>query len=73
MWDFILRVYRFSFNLSAYGLLMTDEYPRYDGSAPTSMLPPGDRRRAIRHRPAAHRHAAAAAVGSAGRLTVDGR
>lgn len=43
MWDFMMRVYRFSVNLSAYGLLMTDEYPRYDGSAPTSTLPPGDR------------------------------
>ena len=43
MWDFTLRVYRFSFKLSAYGLLMTDDYPRYEGSAPTSTLPPGDR------------------------------
>ena len=43
MWDFTARVYRFSFELSAYAMLMTDEYPRYDGSAPTSTLPPGDR------------------------------
>ena len=43
MWDFVLRVYCFSFELSAYGMLMTDEYPRYEGSEPTSMLPPGDR------------------------------
>jgi Domain of unknown function (DUF4389) len=43
MWDFVLRVHRFSFKLSAYGMLMTDEYPRYEGSAPTGMLPPGDR------------------------------
>jgi hypothetical protein len=43
MWDFILRVYRFSFNLSAYGLLMTDQYPRYEGAEPTGTLPPGDR------------------------------
>ena len=43
MWDFIMRVYRFSFKLSAYALLMTDDYPRYDGSASTGILPPGDR------------------------------
>jgi hypothetical protein len=42
MWDFVLRVHRFTFNLSAYGLLMTDGYPRFDGSGPTSVLPPGD-------------------------------
>ena len=44
MWEFILRVNRFSLNLSAYALLMTDEYPVYDGAAPTGVLPPGDRR-----------------------------
>ena len=44
MWEFILRVNRFSFNLTAYALLMTDEYPLYDGAAPTGVLPPGDRR-----------------------------
>ena len=44
MWEFILRVYRFNLNVSAYGLLMSDEYPRYDGSAQTGVLPPGDRR-----------------------------
>jgi Domain of unknown function (DUF4389) len=43
MWDLIVRVYRFSFELSAYAMLMTDEYPRYDGSKPTSTLLPGDR------------------------------
>jgi hypothetical protein len=43
MWDFILRVYRFSFNVDAYALLMTDQYPSYDGGEPTGMLPPGDR------------------------------
>ena len=43
MFDFILRVNRFVFDLSAYSMLMTDDYPHYDGSAPTSTLPPGDR------------------------------
>ena len=28
--------------LSAYTLLMTDDYPRYAGAEPTSTLPPGD-------------------------------
>jgi hypothetical protein len=42
MFDFIARVNRFSFDLSAYGLLMTDVYPWYEGSAPTGVLTPGD-------------------------------
>jgi hypothetical protein len=42
MFDFILKVNRFSLNLSAYGLLMTDVYPWYEGSEPTGVLPPGD-------------------------------
>jgi Domain of unknown function (DUF4389) len=43
MWDFILRVHRFLFNLEAYALLMTDAYPGYDGAEHTATLPPGDR------------------------------
>jgi hypothetical protein len=42
MFDFIARVNRFSFGLSAYGLLMTDAYPWYEGSEPTGVLTPGD-------------------------------
>jgi Domain of unknown function (DUF4389) len=42
MFDFIVRVTRFSLNLNAYGLLMTDGYPKYEGAAPTSTVPPGD-------------------------------
>jgi hypothetical protein len=42
LFDFIARVNRFSFDLSAYGLLMTDVYPWYQGSEPTSVLAPGD-------------------------------
>jgi hypothetical protein len=42
MFDFIARVNRFSFDLTAYSLLMTDVYPWYDGSEPTSALTPGD-------------------------------
>jgi hypothetical protein len=43
MWDFILRVHRFIFNLEAYALLMTDAYPGHDGAEHTAALPPGDR------------------------------
>jgi uncharacterized protein DUF4389 len=42
MFDFVLRVSRFSLNLNAYALLMTDGYPKYDGAAPTSAVPSGD-------------------------------
>jgi len=42
MFDFAVRVLRYSFNVSAYELLMTDVYPRYDGSGPVGALPPGD-------------------------------
>jgi hypothetical protein len=42
LFDFIARVNRFSFDLSAYGLLMTDVYPWYEGSEPTGVLTPGD-------------------------------
>ncbi len=31
MFDFIARVNRFTFDLTAYGLLMTDVYPWYEG------------------------------------------
>ena len=51
MYDFILRVCRMSLALSAYTLLMTDDYPRYAGAEPTSTLPPGDLDRGG-HRPA---------------------
>jgi hypothetical protein len=43
MFDFIVRFNRFSFDINAYGMLMTDTYPRYQGSDPTGVLPPGDR------------------------------
>jgi len=42
MFDFIARVNRFSFDLTAYSLLMTDVYPWYEGSEPTGVLTPGD-------------------------------
>jgi hypothetical protein len=42
MFDFVLRVNRFNLDLSAYGLLMTDVYPWYEGSEPTGVLTPGD-------------------------------
>jgi Domain of unknown function (DUF4389) len=41
-YDFMLRVSRMSLSLTAYLLLMTDNYPRYDGVTPTSALAPGD-------------------------------
>ena len=47
MFDFILRGERMSLRLTAYGLLTTDDYPWFDGSEPTSVLPPGDRSRGI--------------------------
>ena len=37
-YDFMLRVSRMSLSLTAYLLLMTDNYPRYDGVTPTSAL-----------------------------------
>lgn len=42
MFDFAVRVLRCSLNTMAYELLMTDSYPRYDGSGPVGTLPPGD-------------------------------
>lgn len=42
MFDFVVRYLRYALNVSAYELLMTDTYPRYDGSGSVGMLPPGD-------------------------------
>ncbi len=44
MWDFVLKVMRFSLQVQSYGLLMTDTYPKYDdgsmaASAPASPMP----------------------------------
>ena len=36
MWDFILKVVRYTMQVQAYGLLMTDEYPKF-GSSATAM------------------------------------
>jgi len=36
MWDFILKVVRYTLQVQAYGLLMTDEYPKF-GSTATAM------------------------------------
>ena len=33
MWDFILKVVRYTMQVQAYGLLMTDEYPKFGNSA----------------------------------------
>ena len=41
-YDFMLRVSRMSLSLTAYLLLMTDNYPRYDNATPTGALVPGD-------------------------------
>ena len=43
MFDFSVRATRMAMRLSAYGMLTTDVYPKYDGSEPVSTLPPGDR------------------------------
>ena len=43
LFDFILRATRLTLRLTAYGMLTTDDYPWYDGSEPTSVVPPGDR------------------------------
>jgi len=50
MWDFLLKALRFSLQLQAYSLLMTDTYPKYGEGAvsaypvsaptPTSFVPP---------------------------------
>ena len=43
MWDFILKVARFTLQLESYGLLMTDTYPKFgEGAmaAGSSMPPP---------------------------------
>ena len=42
MFDFVVRVLRYALNTLAYELLMTDTYPRYDGTTPVGALPPGD-------------------------------
>lgn len=42
MFDFVVRYERFALNVMAYQLLMSDTYPRWDGSGPVSTLPPGD-------------------------------
>ena len=42
MFDFSVRVMRFALNLTAYACLMTDVYPRYEGSEPVGVLPSGD-------------------------------
>lgn len=42
MFDFVVRVLRYSMNLAAYEFLMTDVYPKYDGSGQVSVLPSGD-------------------------------
>jgi hypothetical protein len=50
MWDFILKVLRYTLQTQSYGLLMTDTYPKFDGgvamatastpSAPFASSPP---------------------------------
>jgi hypothetical protein len=35
MWDFILKVTRFTLQLNAYGLLLTDTYPKWGSGVPT--------------------------------------
>ena len=42
MWDFILKVARFTLQLESYGLLMTDTYPKFgEGAMPAgSPMPP---------------------------------
>lgn len=47
MWDFVLKVARYTFQLQSYGLLMTDVYPKFGegamaagSSAPSSNIPP---------------------------------
>ena len=51
MWEFILKVVRYTLQVQAYGLLMTDEYPKFGSSAsamagttppmpPSSYVPP---------------------------------
>jgi Domain of unknown function (DUF4389) len=50
MWDFLLKVTRYSLQVQSYGLLMTDTYPRFEDSSgavlpppksPTPLAPPG--------------------------------
>lgn len=36
MWDYLLRYLRFALRVSAYGYLMTDEYPHWRGDEPTT-------------------------------------
>ena len=45
MWEFVLKVVRYTLQLQAYGLLMTDVYPKFGddamaAAAPTSPQPP---------------------------------
>ena len=42
MFDFTVRALRMTAELAAYGLLMTDDYPKFRGDEPTGVLPPGD-------------------------------
>ncbi|CAN5811652.1 hypothetical protein BH24ACT5_BH24ACT5_30710 [soil metagenome] len=41
MWDYLLRYLRFAVRVSAYGNLMTDEYPRWRGDEPTGLAGSG--------------------------------
>jgi hypothetical protein len=41
MWDFVLKVVRFTLQVQSYALLMTDVYPKFgDGAMDTSSSPP---------------------------------
>jgi hypothetical protein len=42
MFEFVVRAQRFVLDYTAYVLLMTDVYPRYDSASPVGVLPPGD-------------------------------
>lgn len=42
MFDFTVRALRLAAEVSAYGMLMTDDYPTFRGSDPVGVLPPGD-------------------------------
>ena len=42
MWDFILKVVRYTLQLNAYGLLLTDTYPQWGSGVPATVpAPPG--------------------------------
>ena len=42
MFDFSVQATRMSQRVMAYGLLSTDVYPKYSGTEPVGVLPPGD-------------------------------